>query len=622
MSSRNDKNNRPARQRANTSTFNFSGWRRGRAEATAPTSTPAAAPPVASPPLHWEDLVKALSPPAVPSLIYAKSLANSLAIPGTHSPPPRLSLLQPVLASLCAPDAPAPLQTVGYEILAAFLKSSQAIASTADRLSCLSLFVDAAWSRELWESRTKAFEALVRYGDQTIGMEAQILRMLEGWIERAFDGLLLPRTEGAPDDRLDRQRSVESLTALLIALVRKPELVSRLTDDDTAGVLRLWETLIDKALSLPSDFARSPPASPAIEPQSTKTMLPPKISLSHRRHHSSTSLPELSLVKHPADIVVDAYSNYLLTRLPALTHNYLGPIVPLLFRALAFYVSPLLRLSLEPGFVHPNLLEKLISDILKELVAGPYSSSCRQLMRHHFFPAGDTDLLVSIQASIGALRTLRMSIRRVLEGRLARAYIEQASSMDYSPAGVPSHIPVERELMERAWAKDETAAWDLTRFANVLARASRAWIAQSQDAAPAEVAARKEDVLMEIAGIVKDVIQAMEGQGSEDVDDEEVEAVGRITRELVDYVRSYKYVRPTRSHATAVDCPTKDRRPELCAHLYPSSCRLVAVPRVCGGDSRSRPQDHTPLPRLALHHPLHRRSLTGSRHVPRAGRHG
>ncbi|RPD60749.1 hypothetical protein L227DRAFT_600622 [Lentinus tigrinus ALCF2SS1-6] len=536
MPSQNDDVHRPSRQRANTSAFPFA-WRRGRAE-----NVPTPAPPAVSPPLQFEALIEALTSQAVPSLTVARSLAAALGTVGTHSPPPRLSTLHPILFKLCSPESPPPLQTAGYDILTAFLEANgPSMVSTADRLSCLSLFVDAPWSQELWESRSRALAALTDSGSQTLGMETQILRMLESWIERAFDGLAHTRPDTSHEERLERQRSVESLTSLLINLVRKPEFVSRLTEDDTAGVLHLWERLLDRALSMSGDFALSPPSSPLIEPQSSKAVSPQKLS-SHRRHHSSTSVPKLSLVKHPADIMVDAYLTYLSERLVALAPTYLTSILPLLFRSLAFYSTPLPRISLQAITPppHQHSLEQRISDLLGKLVAGPYASQCKILLKRHFFPCSQ-DLHVSIQTSRGALRTLRMSLRRVLEGRLARGYIARVSSNEYSPAGVPTQLALERGLMERAWAKDEGAGWDLIRFANVLARAARKWISQEHETSPLEVAAPREDVLNEIASIVKDNIQAMDERGEgEDVDDEEVEAIGRITRELVVYIRSLK----------------------------------------------------------------------------------
>ncbi|KAL7278629.1 hypothetical protein ACG7TL_007630 [Trametes sanguinea] len=532
----NDDAYRPTRQRANTSTFPFN-WRRKVENAPTP------APPTISAPLQWEALIEALTPPAVPSLNYAKSLATALSALDAHSPPPRLATLQPVLASLCSSDSPTSLQTAGYDILTAYLDGSgSSVVTTADRLSCLSLFVDVPWSQELWEARTKALAALIGSGAHTAGMEGHILRMLSSWIERAFEGLA--QTDSiSHEDRLERQRSVESLTTFLTDLVRRPEFVSRLTEADTAGVLQLWERLVDRSLSVPGEYLNlvSPPSSPYLEPQSSKAVSPPKLSLSHRRHHSSTSLPKLSLLKHPADIIVDAYLIYLSERLVALAPSYLTSILPLLFRALAFYSTPLPRISLEPSNQPQNSLEHRISGVLAKLVSGPYASSCKILLKRHFFPSAQVSQHVSIQASIGALRTLRLSLRQVLESRLARAYIERASSVEYSPAGVPTHLALERGLMERAWAPDESQAWDLIRFANVLSRAAKAWIAQGLEKSANVIAAPKEAVLHEIASIVKDVIQAMDERGdNEDVDDEEIAAIGRIMRELVVYVGSVK----------------------------------------------------------------------------------
>ncbi|KAI0326816.1 hypothetical protein GY45DRAFT_1309846 [Cubamyces sp. BRFM 1775] len=571
MFSQNDDAYRPTRQRANTSAFPFN-WRR-KAE-----NTPTPLPPSISAPLQWEELIEALTPPAVPSLNYAKSLATALGTLDAHSPPPRLATLQPVLASLCSSDSPVSLQTAGYDILTAYLEGSgSSLTTTADRLSCLSLFIDVPWSQELWEARSKALAALIGSGAHTAGMEGHILRMLSTWIERAFEGLT--RTDSiSHEDRLERQRSVESLTTLLTNLVRKPEFVSRLTEADTAGVLELWERLVDQSLSVPGEYLNlvSPPSSPYLAPQSSKAVSPPKHSLSHRRHHSSTSLPKLSLLKHPADIIVDAYLIYLSQRLVALAPNYLTSILPLLFRALAFYSTPLPRISLQPSVTHQNSLEKKISDVLSQLVSGPYASSCKILLKRHFFPSKEASLHVSIQASVGALRTLRISLRQLLESRLARAYISSAT-IESSPAGVPTHLEMEKGLLERAWSQDECQSWDLIRFASVLSRAAKAWISQEQETSPNVIAAPKEAVLHEIAAIVKDVIQAMDERGdNEDVDDEEIAAIARILRELVEYVRAVKT-------PDGGLIPISIRRPDG------SSPFLVAVATILAQDLRTSP---------------------------------
>ncbi|KAI0742732.1 hypothetical protein C8Q80DRAFT_1273348 [Daedaleopsis nitida] len=485
MSSYNDDAHRPTRPRASTNTFTFGAWRRGRAETTAP------APPTVSPPLQWEALIEALTPPAVPSLSYAKSLASALGTIGAHSHPPRLATLHPVLATLCSTESPASLQTAGFDILAAFLERNGS-------------------SLDLWESRSKALDALINSGTQTIGLETQILRMLENWFERAFDGLVLSAMDSTlREDRIERQRSVQSLIALLISLIRQPEFVCRLTEDDTAGVLSLWEKLLDKALSMPQEFALSPPGSPLVEPQSSKSVSPPKLPL-------------------PTDDTTPP--------------SYLTSILPLLYRALKFFATSILpRISLQPSTPQQHTLETKVTELLNKLVAGPYASQCRIILKKHFFPSQAPHPKVSIQTSAGALRAFRLSVRRVLEGRLARGYISRASSMEYSPAGVPTQIALERGLMERAWAKDEGAEWDLVRFANVLARATQAWIAQELEIHPLETVLTREAVLNEIAGVVKDVTQAIDERGeNEEVDDEEIEAVGRIMRELAVYVRSLK----------------------------------------------------------------------------------
>ena len=176
---------------------------------------------------------------------------------------------------------------------------------------------------------------------------------------------------------------------------------------------------------------------------------------------------------------------------------------------------------------------------------------------------------------MGALRTLRVCIREALQNRLARALISFNTSMDYSPAGVPTNVAVEQSIMERAWGKDDTEAWELIRFAGVLSRAAQAWILQVPEPSLANGSQQKEAVLHEIAAIVKDVIQAiavhqeMDERGNADVDDEEIEAVGRIIRELVVYVRSLRYVLavPPLCKQRRINCAWKATRWDPCTNL-------------------------------------------------------
>lgn len=538
MSPQFDDGFRPHRPRSNTSSFTPFAWRRGRPETV---STPAAGPSTA--PTSLDALIEALTPPTVPSLTNARALSAALA---TKTPFPRLAIISPVLASLCSETSPPSFQAAGYDILASYWEhAGSAVLTTGDRISCLSLFLNpsVSWSAEVWEPRFKALDSIIHSGAETVGMEGSLLNVLRSWIEGAFEGLAR-RDTASSEERTERQRSVEVLTAFLTSLVGKPEFVSRLSEQDTTEVLNLWTRLIDRALLVPADYLPliSPSLSPVQDPRVSSSTSPRRLSLSHRRHHSSTSLPQMVSPKHPADIVVDAYLTYLETRLKALAPTYLQTILPLLFRASAFYATPLPRVSLTPNTPHESAIEKRIAMTLRSLVTGPYSSSCTILLKRYMLPSG-ANYQASVQTSVGALRTLRTSIRELLMSRLARAYITRASSVEYSPAGVPTRVDLERELMERAWSRDETASWDLIRFRSVLCRAVKSWIEKDQDGSTAVIGTPKEEVLLEVSGILKDVVQALDERGeNEEADDEEINSIGDVLRELISYVRLLRHV--------------------------------------------------------------------------------
>lgn len=490
------------------------------------------------PPLSLEELIEALTPPAVPSLNHARTLCNMMA---THTPRPRYAVLSPIIASLSSTESPPSLQAAGYDILAAYWTHSGSTAlTTADRLSCLSLLFDFAvpWSTEVWESRFHALFAIIHSGVETVEMESVLLKVLRSWIEGAFDGLTRRDQPPSPEEWRERQSSVKQLTDFLTTLVGKPQFVSRLSEQDTMEVLKLWQRLIDRALSLPAEGFSLPstPTSPINDGHASKATSPNRLQLAHRRNVSSISIPQAAALRHPADIATEAYVTYLATRLTALAPHYLEIILPLLFRCLAYYSTPLPRIApaTSPPYQHP--LEKLVTDKLKDLVAGPYSSSCTRIIKHHLLPSV-TASWSDAQTTVGALRTLRVSIREALVNRLSRALIMRASAMEYTPAGVPTRLDLERELVARAWAQDEVASWDLLKFRGVLCRAVKAWVEGPESGeGPPPVA--REQVLTEAANIVKDVVQTLDSRDEDDeVDEEEVSAVGDILHALVAYVQ-------------------------------------------------------------------------------------
>lgn len=538
--------NRPTRQRSNT-TFTPFTWRRGR------TDTVVAPPQETSVPLSLDALIEALTPPAVPSIHHARALASVLV---SHSPPPRLAILSPVLAGLCSADSPVALQAAGYDILAAYWENSgSAVLTTADRLTCLSLFMDFSipWSPELWESRFKALVALIHSGTETIGMEQSLLKVLRAWIEGAFIGLTVDGVSA--EERGERQRSVDAMLALLVSLVGRPEFVARLAESDTASVLQLFGNMIDWSLSVGWDHA-SMPNSPfsdvtLVSPTST-TRIPLK---HHHRHHSSVSIAQVGQSPSATDLAVESYLGYLSVRLKAIAPMHLKTILPHLFRSFAYYASPLPRLSLTSSSEHQNDIEKRIMELLDSLVTGPYSASVTVILKYHLYP-NDDDVATSARTSLGALRTLRTSIRRVLMARLARAYISRTSSVSYTPSGAPGALEIDRELLDRAWAKDDITNWDLNRFRSVLCVAIREWLTVVQTV---EDSLRHpcEQILSEVAGILKDITQAFDEIGDE-LDYEEVEAVGDVLHALTSYVKTQRHVdgAPIRVALTQTDVTT------------------------------------------------------------------
>lgn len=520
------------RPRSNTSSF--LGWRRPRIE-TVSQPSPVTAP---SPTLSIDALVDALTPPAVPSLAHARSLAVSLA---SASPLPRVPALIPVLASLCHSNAPVAIQAAGYDVLSVFCEHLEALPLPTDqRLALFSLFLaDSSCPLDLWEPRFKAFRAFTKFGRDVLGIEHDLIRVLQSWIAAVFDGLLK-----GDNDRLERERAIDILSKFLAEVLATPEPLARIPDNALASVLHFYGGLVDQSvLLLPKP--RSPPEA-----------LPPKPS--HRKNTSSlSSMTNVLQIKHPADIAITLYLHHLASQLKILSPDCLSDILPLLFRALAFCSSPLPRLSVQPHPARKQSSEDKITDTLNTLFSGPYSTRCMIILKTHLSPPTHTNSVYSaLYTSHGAHRTFRNHVRRALIARIARAYISRESSVGYSPSGAPSHLNLERDLMERAWPSDDYTAgplglgcngWDAGRLGRVLSLSVKAWVTWPIEAADDQNKARelKESILEEAAGVPCDIWQEMDSRGDDEksgLDEEEACVVGETLQQLVEYVVPLKRV--------------------------------------------------------------------------------
>ncbi|KAJ4481126.1 hypothetical protein J3R30DRAFT_3700709 [Lentinula aciculospora] len=565
-----------SRPRANTATaFSSFSWRKPKVE-TQVTSYTA--------PLSVDELIQSLLPPAVPGLANARALASALC---TYSPLPRHTVLMPVLAALCASDAPVPLQAAGFDILSAYWENGEAKSlELADRMSYFALFtgqVAATWTTELWEPKFKALRAITKFGIEILGIEVQFFNVLKSWIMDAFEHLfVLDPNERA--ERAERERSIEILSAFLNSVIDKPEVMARITDEEFVGVLEFYGSMVDRCIDLPSR-----PTSPGSAPES-------RPSLTHHRQQSSISIASLPsptfsspplltpkpAVKQPVDIAVSLYINRLTKQIKQLPPTTLDVILPLLFRALASCASPLTRLTVTSSrnIGKRSFVEDCISETLNTILSGPYASTCLRILQRNLYPSPKIDdstlpkeVQMAIQTSLGALRSLREYIRRTLSTRLARAYISKESAIGYSHSGAPAHLDLSRDMLERAWPKVESSSsfsaansngWDAARFRKSLAGSTHAWVEftyrkQSDDGTSENTSAiatrdeggngigndndtwvkeGKERVLEEIAGILKDVVHEIESREEENtkLDEEEARTVGETLFQLAGYV--------------------------------------------------------------------------------------
>ncbi|KAF9238338.1 hypothetical protein BU15DRAFT_88402 [Melanogaster broomeanus] len=541
------------RQRSNTTTFSSftSGWRRPRPETV---STPSQPQPQA---LTFDALVGALSPPAVPSLAHARSLAAAI---GTLSPLPKPAVLNPVLGSLCGIDSPAPLQCTGYEIMAAYWERYEGKLTTADKLSYFSLLLPG-------EPRLRALRALTKGGADVLGIEIPLLSLLKTWIDGAFDAYL----PCDPADRADRERHIELLASYMSSVLEHPETAARISEGDLASVLQFYASLVSKTLDIPSSSSSESTPTAHSTTQSEQSSTAKTLSNGHKRNSSSVSVRSLLATtavlpsRHPAELMVTIYLDHLHSQLKSLAPSILTLILPLLFRAQAFFASPLPRLSVMSGRPHgPVGLEERIQKMLHSLFAGPYGASCMMILKRHLSPPTDQPLdSQTLSTSFGAHRTLRLDIRQALCSKMARACIARLSTVSYTPSGAPGQMDLEKDLMERAWSKDDLSGWDLLKLGRMLCKSIEAWAKRAAAEPEEDIHTERDRILNEAAGTLKDIFQEFdERDDGVDMDEEEASIAGETLRHLASFVRPLKH---------ANDAPM------IIPLLQPNTAKLPAV---------------------------------------------
>lgn len=513
-----DESDHRPRPRANTTSFSAFGWRKPPPQ---PSVHLAAA---SSKPTSVHSLIEDLTPPAVPSLAYARSLAALLQ---TTSPCPPLPTLIPILGTLCAGHSPASLQIAGYDILAAYCGNSETtLTSSSDVLACFDLF-DAPWTVDLWEPRFRAFTnfiAAILYRDIFL---SNVCTTITGWIKCAFDPMLIPAGRPLPEI-YERQRGLKAYFSFLFTILASPEFMSGAHEEEVSQIFSLLGTNAHLAITLPPEV---PPFSP---PEANLARV-------HRRNQSSASTPTIgsSTTRRPADIAVEAYVEFLSIHQQKLS----PPILPLLFRSFVFYASPLPRLSLRQATETLSKIEKKIWGLIDSMFSGPHASSCAIILHRSLLPntENNQNTLQSMQLSFGAYRVLRILLRRSLLTRLARAYISRANSHAYTYTGAANSVDLPEDLISLAWPKEDVSVWEFSNVSPIFCKSLDDWMVWQSEGL-LDPTLSPEAVLLEAACLLTDVLYALDDRAEEeeDFDEEEVLAVSKALHRLVPYMRTYR----------------------------------------------------------------------------------
>lgn len=417
------------------------------------------------------------------------------------------------------------------------------------------------WAPDVWEPRLKALSALFPSADEMLGFDSSLLSVVSAWLDKAVSELLDP-SKGTSVDVQERERSVDVLNKSLLDWLVKVESSGRLTKEDILTMFDFYHSLVERAIQQTRDSSILTESVP-LTPRDVDASVSSTPVRQHRKQASSASLMTSTPVtvqnripQHiPSQHVTLAYLRFLEARSASLPPSYLFKLLPLLFRILASYMTPLPVVSVPTEIGKPlnqqQDIERKTVEIITFLLNGTFSTTCLIILKRHLGPAQSIkDDTALVKTSLGAHRTLRLQIRQVLGDRLAKLHITRQASASANHAGAPGQILGDKYLLERAeraW-KDTNLVWDARRVSYLLVQAIKSWLAWKPSESDTNSSyVKRERVFGEVAALLKDVLYELDERNLESWDrepdpDDTPSAVGETLIELVKVLKTMTWV--------------------------------------------------------------------------------
>jgi tuberous sclerosis protein 2 len=355
-----------------------------------------------------------------------------------------------------------------------------------------------------------------------LGVESDLLAVLSSWIEGAF-GRLVTLDVIPLDERLSRERCVDTVSNLLTGALSDARIASRLVASDIKALTNSLLTMVGYALDLDPNSGYSPAISQqlvtsASHPASRPTSM-------HRRRISSNFIPPVTpqvSMKVPLDCIIPVYVGILASQSTMVSYADLDTTVPILCRALAYYSAPIPMPSTSvDSQTHSSspYYDQLIS-ALSGLLNGHYAANVRLIIRKALMPSilNKKDAAQAIQTSTGAYRIIRVLIRHSLRERLTT----QASSDKYG------------EVIDDTDYDPISQAFEVSQFGRVSQEALKAWIVADCHGLSCEA------VLEEAVHIINDVLNVYDSSDVHGMDMDEAIALGETLAEVVKYVKAFR----------------------------------------------------------------------------------
>lgn len=440
-----------------------------------------------------------------PDVIYALQLADLL----SNGESVDVAQIFPPISLLCSASQSPATRSAGYLILRNYCSSQPRLDNLQRRAFWKALCsAGPSWTIEASSNRAEALSQLIGDASNIDGFDG-LMDEVKNWMASALDA-----SSSTPNEAQDREHFLDMLNSFVIRVTLNNPLLR--LEQQVSGLLEVYSSWVDRALREHYRQSHSSVA-PRLHSRQISSVGSTTLNsiMSDERSRPSFNTSSVMFLN-----LVEVY----------LKEAVLVPlqVLPEVISTLCFLLGQTMR-ALPPGQgARSNIsdsLEDRATMLLHTLFDSKwYSSTSIRSIKRLLLPTSSSN---SPQIAAGAMRAVRLALNQHLRSLMDREKLSDMVAMSSNPSGAPAYLAADFHTLAASWSKSSDGGLSLPKIGGSLRDIVKPW--RSQDG--------KEDVLMELAGLVSDVLTFFPNDSSSDI----ARFAGETIQELSALVKDYRY---------------------------------------------------------------------------------